>query len=49
MELSRVVEQFVEASARVSGRRSMALGASLQTQSSHFVTRFHEERKRKLG
>ncbi|MBN3304831.1 VPS54 protein, partial [Amia calva] len=47
--LSQAVEQFVQETEELCGRRSMSLRGALQSQANRFVNRFHEERKTKLS
>ncbi|XP_033735707.1 vacuolar protein sorting-associated protein 54-like [Pecten maximus] len=49
VNLSRVVEGFVNDCEGVCGRRSASLRLSLQSQASRFVNRFHDERRTKLS
>ncbi|XP_045182088.2 vacuolar protein sorting-associated protein 54-like [Mercenaria mercenaria] len=47
--LSKEVEKFVCLCEEVTGRRSMSLRGSLQSQANRFINRFHEERRTKLS
>lgn len=47
--ISRAVEEFVQSCEKLSGRRSTQLQLSLQCQANSFISRFHNERKTKLG
>ncbi|XP_043911488.1 vacuolar protein sorting-associated protein 54 [Protopterus annectens] len=49
LALSRAVEEFVQVTEQVCGRRSTSLRGALQSQANRFVHRFHEERKTKLS
>lgn len=49
LALSRAVEEFVQETEQVCGRRSTSLRGALQSQANRFVHRFHEERKTKLS
>ncbi|KFM75864.1 Vacuolar protein sorting-associated protein 54, partial [Stegodyphus mimosarum] len=47
--LAKSIEEFQHQSEMISGTQSTALRLVLQNQATRFVTRFHEERKTKLG
>ncbi|XP_054714166.1 vacuolar protein sorting-associated protein 54-like [Uloborus diversus] len=49
IELANCVENFQQQSESISGKQSTALRLALQNQANRFVSRFHEERKTKIG